>query len=38
MEKDCWTQQLSKEDAIDCNKWSKLIKAVVQYNIDKDRE
>jgi len=28
-EKECWAQQICKEDAMDCRKWRKLIKDVV---------
>ena len=28
METDSWTPQLNKEDAMDCNKWRKLIKDI----------
>jgi len=29
VEKDCWTQQLNKEDVAECSKCSKLIKDIV---------
>ena len=29
LEKDCWTKQLNKEDAMDCSHWRNLIEDIV---------